>query len=138
MKALLVSLVVAATGLSACGSVDSPSRPESTTTTTTTAAPVVESTTTTTASAAPSVEGIAEEFRLALNNRDVAAVAAMAPFTNADIQDFIIGGSPYPSVDCFVFEGRDECQVVNGIADFIFVVDTTTGLVTNVEYAGGE
>jgi hypothetical protein len=45
--------------------------------------------------------------------------------------------TPYETVNCYVWEGRDECSVINGIADFAFVVDAATGLVTEITYVGG-
>lgn len=122
-----LAMVVA---LSSCSSDDADNA-----STTSTAAPQV--TTTTTTAAPSSVSEIGEALRAAANNRDAAAVAELAPTSNDDIRDFFIGGSPYEKVDCFVFDGKDQCQVNNGIADFIFTVDVSSGLVTDIEYVGG-
>lgn len=80
---------------------------------------------------------IAERLRTAVNNRDAESVAEMAPNTPADTLDFFIGGGPFESVECYVFEGKDECHLVNGIADFVFNVDMGSGLVTEITYVGG-
>ena len=87
---------------------------------------------------AASVVAVAEQFRLAVNGRNVESVAEFAPTASADTLEFLIGGGPYEKVDCYVFDGKDECRVVNGIADFMFVVDAGLASVTDVTYGGGE
>lgn len=85
-----------------------------------------------------SVDDVAERFRQTVNGRDVGSVSKFAPTASADTLDFLIGGGPYQKVDCYVFEGKDECRVVNGIADFAFAVDASSGSVSEVTYVGGE
>lgn len=80
---------------------------------------------------------IARLFQDAVNSRDVAAVTDFAPTASEFILDFLIGGGPYDNVDCYRNNGKDECRVINGIADFTFVVDVESGLVTEVTYVGG-
>lgn len=87
---------------------------------------------------AASVMAVAEQFRLAVNGRNVESVAKFAPTASAFMLEFLIGGGPYEKVDCYVFDGKDECRVVNGIADFAFVVDASSGSISTVTYVGGE
>ena len=81
---------------------------------------------------------IAQGFREAVNSRDAELVAALAPTSTEGTLEFLIGGGPYAKVDCYVFDGHDECSVVNGAADFAFIVDVSAGLVTEVTYVGGQ
>jgi hypothetical protein len=83
------------------------------------------------------VTEIARLFQDAVNSRDAATVAELAPTASDFILDFLIGGGPYDTVDCYRYNGGDECRVINGIADFTFVVDVQSGLVTQVVYVGG-
>ena len=80
---------------------------------------------------------IAKLFQDAINTKDVTAVAALAPTTPEATLEFLIGGGPYETVDCYKYDGHDECHVVNGIADFVFVVDVESRLITEVTYVGG-
>lgn len=147
MKHLIVGLVVAL-ALAACGSAagDNPTATVAPTTTaapTSTAAPTttIAPTTTVASTTAPpqaTVADIGRQFTDMLNARDVGAVAAMAPSATEFMRDFIIGGGPYDSVDCYMFNGMDECHVVHEIADFTFGVDVASGLVTDITYVGGE
>ena len=111
-------------------------------TTTTVAAPVdsgsEQATTTSPAGEGESVGDIAERFRQAVNARDAGSVSGFAPTASADTLEFLIGGGPYEKVNCYVFDGNDECRVVNGIADFTFVVDASSGSISAVTYVGGE
>ena len=88
--------------------------------------------------ASQSVDDIAEAFRQAINSRDDDRVTALAPGTPEGTREFLIGGGPYDTVDCYQFNGREECRVINGIADFTFVVDVMTASVVDVTYVGGE
>lgn len=128
MKMFLIALVVSVAVLAACSSNDTNDGTDGATTT---------------EAAAPqpgpaTVADLAALFRDAVNSRDAAAVVALAPDTNETIADFLIGGGPYESVSCEKFAGQDACRMVNGIADFSFVVDVTSGLVSEVTYVGGE
>jgi hypothetical protein len=81
--------------------------------------------------------GVGERFREVVNDRNMEAVAGLAPTSSTEIREFLLGGGPYETVDCYEFAGRDECHVVNGIADFVFVIDVARGLVTEITYVGG-
>ncbi len=85
-----------------------------------------------------SVADIAEQFRQAVNARGDERVAELAPTTSEGTLEFLIGGGPYEKVDCYTFNGNDECRVVNGIADFTFTVDAASATVTEITYVGGE
>ena len=79
------------------------------------------------------------DFQTAVNSRDTSAVAEMTSTTSQATLDFLIGGGPYETLDCYQFEGSDECRMVsNGIADFTFVVDVESAQITEVTYVGGE
>jgi hypothetical protein len=97
-----------------------------------------EVTTTSAADEGANVAGIAERFRQAVNGGDIGSVSEFAPTASADLLEFLIGGGPYDTVECYVFDGKDECRVVNGIADFTFAVDTSSDCVSEVTYVGGE
>lgn len=86
---------------------------------------------------APRVMEIAQQFQEAVNSRDAMAVAAFAPTATDGTREFLIGGGPYESLTCVTVDGRDECHMVHGVADFIFVVDVGSGIVTEVTYVGG-
>ena len=121
MKRTMAAMLIAVAAAAGCSSGDAD---EQLATTTTTLAP-------------PTVSDIASEFRDAVNRRDFDAVAGLAPNTSASIREFLIGGGPYGAVDCDDFGEPDECHVVNGVADFVFVIDVAAGLVTEVTYVGG-
>ena len=88
---------------------------------------------------APGTIDIARDFQTAVNSRDTSAVAVMTSTTSQATLDFLIGGGPYETLDCYQFEGSDECRMVsNGIADFTFVVDVESAQITEVTYVGGE
>ena len=128
MKVFVVALLMSVAALAACSSND----------------PIDAASTTTTAQvpgAQPGPETAADLavlFREAVNTRDTGVVIALAPDTNDSIADFLIGGGPYATVSCDRFAGKDECHMANGIADFSFIVDVTSGLVSEVTYVGGE
>ena len=80
---------------------------------------------------------LGERFRQALNSGDVAAAAALAPtIANEDLQDVIRIG-PYDTVDCVVLQGRDVCDISNEGTPYEFVLDLSTGLITEIFYTGG-
>ncbi len=102
-------------------------------------APAAETTTTTTPAAASplSASELGELFLAALNSGDAVAVAALAPsIASQDLQD-VIGTGPYESVDCLVLDGRDVCGIAHENAAYDFVLDLSTGLVTEIYYTGG-
>lgn len=132
MKTTAAVSVVFLSLLAACSSTDAERPPPASESNPTTVAPSP------TSSSGDPVQVVPEQFRAALNSRDNAEVARLAPTTPEGTVEFIVGGSPYPNVDCHQRAGRDECRVVNGIADFVFVVDVDSGLVSAVTYVGGE
>ena len=131
MKRTMAAMLIAVAAAAGCSSGDADEQLA----TTSSSAPNISPTTTTLAP--PTVSDIASEFRDAVNRRDFDAVAGLAPNTSASIREFLIGGGPYGAVDCDDFGEPDECHVVNGVADFVFVIDVAAGLVTEVTYVGG-
>jgi hypothetical protein len=120
----LLALVLAACG----GQTDGP---------TTTTAGISVTTTVSEVSTTLSAAELGEQFRQALNSGEVAAVAALAPtIAEEDLQDVIRIG-PYDTVDCVVLEGRDVCDISNAGTPYEFVLDLSTGLVTEIFYTGG-
>ena len=97
-----------------------------------------DATTTSPPAEVASVADIADRFRQAVNARDAEPVAEFAPTATAATLEFLIGGGPYEKVDCYIFDGKDECRVVNGTADFTFGVDVSMTSVTEITYVGGE
>ena len=135
-KSMMTACVMAMVALPACSSSDTSNEATTSTSTSTTSSTTTQPESTE-APATATVLEIAERLRDAANRRDAVAVADLAPTTSQDTREFFIGGSPYETVNCYVWEGRDECSVINGIADFAFVVDAAAGLVTEITYVGG-
>ncbi len=136
MKRLSSLLLFAVIAFTACSSTGSSEGSE---TTTAPESPAAETTTTTTpeASSPLSAAQLGELFRQALNSGDVAAVAALAPtITSQELEDVIRIG-PFDTVDCVVLEGRDVCSISNADTPYDFVLDLSTGLVTEIYYTGG-
>ena len=136
MKRLSSLLLVAVIAFAACSDTASSQGSE---TTTTPEPPAAETTTTTApgASSPLSAADLGERFRQALNSGDVAAVAALAPtIASENLQD-VIGVGPYETVDCLVLEGRDVCSISHDGTPYDFVLDLSTGLVTEIFYTGG-
>ena len=136
MKRLSSLLLVAVIAFAACSGTGSSQGSE---TTTTPEPPAAETTTTTApeASSPLSAAELGELFRQALNSGDVAAVAALAPtIASENLQD-VIGIGPYETVDCLVLQGRDVCNISHEGTPYEFVLDLSTGLVTEIFYTGG-
>lgn len=126
MKRLSSLLLVAVIAFAACSGTGSSQGSETTTTTTTPEA-----------SSPLSAAELGELFRQALNSGDVAAVAALAPtIASENLQD-VIGIGPYETVDCVVLQGRDVCSISHDGTPYDFVLDLSTGLVTEIFYTGG-
>lgn len=88
---------------------------------------------------AASAIDIARGFQTAVNSGDTAEVAELTSTTPVATLDFLIGGGPYETLDCYQFEGSDECRLVSdGIADFTFVVDVESVQIDEITYVGGE
>ena len=111
-----------------------------TTTTTASNGTTATSSATTTAPEASnplSAAELGERFRQALNSGDAAAVAALAPTVASENLQDVIRIGPYDTVNCLVLEGRDVCDISNAGTPYEFVLDLSTGLVTEIFYTGG-
>ncbi len=136
MKRLFPLLLLVVIAFAACSTTGTSQGGE---TTTAPESPAAETTTTDApgASSPLTAAELGELFRQALNSGDVAAVAALAPtITSQDLQA-VIGVGPFETVDCVILEGRDVCSISNADTPYDFVLDLSTGQVTEIFYTGG-
>ena len=136
VKRLSLLLLLAVLALAACSSTGSSQGSE----TTTTPEPPASEITTTTAPEAPSelsASELGELFRQALNSGDLTAVAALAPTVASENLQDVIGIGPYEAVDCVILQGRDVCSISHDGTPYDFVLDLSSGLVTEIFYTGG-